>query len=79
VDEAAFRAAMRALPPWVVRAKGILALSGRDGRAVFQHVGKRGTLALEPGPAPGASSVVAIGRAGPFDPAALDALFAACR
>jgi G3E family GTPase len=80
LDLVAFRAAMRALPHDLLRAKGILAFADRpDERAVFQLVGKRKELKLEPATPPAESTLVAIARAGGLDPAALTALFDGCR
>ncbi len=80
LDLVAFRAAMRALPHDLLRAKGILAFAGRpDERAVFQLVGKRKELKLLPATPPAESTLVAIARAGGLDPEALTALFDATR
>ena len=75
-----FRSAMRAIPPGLLRAKGILAFADRPGeRAVFQLVGKRKELKLEPGPPPAESMLVAIARKDAFDLEALSARFDGCR
>ena len=75
-----FRAAMRSIPPGLLRAKGILAFADRQGeRAVFQLVGKRKELKLEPGPPPAESTLVAIAHEGALEPEALTALFDGCR
>jgi G3E family GTPase len=80
LDRAAFRSALRRLPPALFRAKGVLAFADRPGeRAVFQLVGRRHTLSVEEGPAPAAGTLVAIARSGTLDAAALTALFDACR
>jgi G3E family GTPase len=80
LDLLRFRAAMRALPASLLRAKGILALAERpDERAVFQLVGKRKELKLLPGAPPAESTLVAIARAGGLDAEALTALFDGCR
>jgi G3E family GTPase len=80
LDLVAFRAAMRALPHDLLRAKGILAFAGRpDERAVFQLVGKRKELKLLTATPPVESTLVAIARAGGLDPAALTALLDGCR
>ena len=80
LDLMAFRAAMRELPHDLLRAKGILVFAGRpDERAVFQLVGKRKELKLEPATPPSESTLVAIARAGGLDPEALTALFDATR
>ena len=42
---ARFQAAMQALAPRLVRAKGVLALDDRDQKLLFQMVGRRATLA----------------------------------
>jgi G3E family GTPase len=69
------RAALAALPSWLLRAKGILSVSdeGARRRAVFQLVGKRQAITLEEGPPPSASQVVFIGLAEKFDRQALEA------
>ncbi|GIX14679.1 MAG: cobalamin biosynthesis protein CobW [Paracoccaceae bacterium] len=77
IPQAAFRRAMEELPPGLLRAKGIVNLDG--ARAVFQLVGKRRSLRIEPGPAPAESHVVAIARRGRLDAAALDRLFIPAR
>jgi G3E family GTPase len=80
LDLLLFRAAMRSIPPGLLRAKGILAFADRPGeRAVFQLVGKRKELKLEPGPPPAESTLVAIGHAGALDGPALSALLDGCR
>jgi G3E family GTPase len=80
LDLLKFRAAMRSIPHGLLRAKGILAFAGRpDERAVFQLVGKRKELKLEPAPPPAESTLVAIAREGGLDPEALSALFDGCR
>jgi len=73
----AFKRVVQALPPQVLRAKGILRFSDAPGeRAVFQLVGKRSSLEFEPDPGGGArSALVLIGRTGSFSAAELDALF----
>lgn len=76
VAASALRRALRSLPPGVLRAKGVA--PGAPGeRLVFHAVGKRAEVTAEPGEAD-ESAVVAIGRRGAFDPAALTALFDAC-
>ena len=80
LDLMLFRSAMRSIPPGLLRAKGILAFADRPGeRAVFQLVGKRKELKLEPGTPPAESMLVAIARSGAFDPEALTARFDGCR
>jgi len=80
LDLKAFRAAMRALPHDLLRAKGILAFADRpDERAVFQLVGKRKELKLLPAMPPAESTLVAIARTGGLDPEALNTLFDGCR
>jgi len=71
---AEFRAAVAALPPALLRAKGILDLDGR--RAVFQLVGKRREIAFEGGPPPSESRLVAIARRGGLDAEAISAVLA---
>jgi G3E family GTPase len=79
LDYGKFRQAMRQFPAGVLRAKGILRLSGnREGRGVFHLVGKRSSLEVERDTPPAASMVVAIGRRGAFDPAALTRLIEGC-
>lgn len=79
IDEGRLRAAIRDLPPGLMRAKGILRAANRDqGRLVFQMVGKRYELSPEAGETPVISSVVAIGRRGSFDPERLTHLFEGC-
>ena len=79
VDAQRLRAAARAIPPGVMRAKGILRpANGDGGRLVFQMVGKRYELTTEGEEAPALSSVVAIGRRGGFDPQRLTSLFDDC-
>ncbi|WP_170135023.1 CobW family GTP-binding protein [Acuticoccus kandeliae] len=74
IDPLKLRAAVRGLPTTLLRAKGVLRAA--DGtRVVFQLVGKRWSITREDGPAPAESALVAIGRRGSFDPAALEALF----
>jgi G3E family GTPase len=80
LDRAAFRAALRRLPPGLLRAKGVVAFADRpEERAVFQLVGRRHSIEAAEGPAPAASTLVAIARAGSLDAAALTSLFDACR
>jgi G3E family GTPase len=80
LDLLLFRSAMRSISPGLLRAKGILAFADRPGeRAVFQLVGKRKELKLEPGTPPAESTLVAIARKDAFDPDALTARFDACR
>jgi G3E family GTPase len=80
LDLMLFRSAMRSIPPGLLRAKGILAFADRPGeRAVFQLVGKRKELKLEPGTPPAESTLVAIARAGGLDAEALTVLFDGCR
>ncbi len=78
IHEAPFRAAVRKLPPGIVRAKGVVQITGANGRLVFHLVGKRTEFAHEPHTPPSETAVVAIGRRGSFDPAALTRLFEAC-
>jgi G3E family GTPase len=72
------RIALRNLPAGILRAKGVIRPADGEGRIVVQLVGKRLEVTREPAPAPGTSALVAIGRRGGFDPAALDALMAEC-
>lgn len=79
IDEAAFRRAVRALPPDLLRAKGIVGTGdGAGRRVVFQLVGRRSSVLAEDHAAPALSEVVAIARKGALDRARLDALFDAC-
>ena len=78
VDEPALRAAVRALPGGVLRAKGVFRTTGGEGRLVMHLVGKRTEFTREADPAPASSAVVAIGRAGSFDPDALTRAFEGC-
>jgi G3E family GTPase len=79
VDARRLRAAIRAIPSGVMRAKGILRSGGNaDERLVFQMVGKRHELTTEEEKAPALSSIVAIGRRGSFDPEKLTGLFDGC-
>jgi G3E family GTPase len=80
LDRTAFRAALRRLPPTLLRAKGVLVFADRpEERAVFQLVGRRHALEVEKGPVPSESMLVAIARAGTLDAAALSALFDLCQ
>lgn len=80
LDETAFRAAVRRLPPGLLRAKGVLAFAGRpEVRGVFQLVGRRNSLTFEEGRPPRESALVAIGRPGDLEPEALTALLESCR
>jgi G3E family GTPase len=80
LDRAAFRDALRRLPPALLRAKGVIAFADRPSeRAVFQLVGRRHSIEAMEGPAPTESTLVAIARAGSLDGAALTGLFDACR
>jgi G3E family GTPase len=81
LDGAALRRALAALPPAVLRAKGIVSLAEAPGRRfVLQLVGRRWSLepeAMSDGSALAArSEVVAIGLAGQLDTDQLQALFA---
>jgi G3E family GTPase len=79
VDTGRLRAAFAALPPSLMRAKGVLRPADGDSvKLVYHLVGKRAKLAREAGPAPATSQLVAIGRSGSFDPAALTRLFDDC-
>ena len=81
LDSAALRAAIGALPPAVIRAKGIVRLAEAPGRRfVLQLVGRRWSLEPKDIDADraglGRSVVVCIGPADELDPAGLEALFA---
>lgn len=74
VREADFRAMVEALPPAVLRAKGIVHLSEDSGRRyVFQMVGRRRTLTPDRawGEQPARTELVIIGLAGQIDGDAL--------
>ena len=60
LDEAAFLHAMEALPPSVLRAKGIIRLAGRGGRHIFQRVGQRHEIS-DAGPATSGDRLVFLG------------------
>lgn len=76
VDPVKLRTALRSLPPGLLRAKGILAFAGQsDQRGILQVVGRRYELKAEPGAPPTDCVLVAIGRRGGFDGAALSRLF----
>ncbi|MFD2239336.1 CobW family GTP-binding protein [Aureimonas populi] len=78
LDERKLRAALRALPPGILRIKGILRVSQEERRAVLHLVGKRFEL-TEDGRAPPETGVlVAIGRRGAFDAPALAGLLEGC-
>ena len=69
---------LAALPPQILRAKGILA--GPQGeRLRCDLVGKRHTVKREEGPAPALSTFVLIGRRETLDPEAFSAAFEAIR
>ncbi|MEO3388498.1 GTP-binding protein [Mesorhizobium sp. CAU 1741] len=83
LDEKRFRAAIRKIPPAIMRAKGILHLQGDGGQRVmeFHLVGKRSSLtpaaaALSDGNP--ASTLVMIGMREAIDPQALRKTFEAC-
>lgn len=79
IDEAAFRRAVRTLPPDLLRAKGIVGTGdGAGRRLVFQLVGRRSSILVEDHTAPALSQIVAITRKGALDRARLDSLFDAC-
>jgi G3E family GTPase len=78
LDPRRLRAALRALPTGLLRAKGVIRPSDGDGRIVVQIVGKRLEMVCEDTAPPAESALVAIGRSGSFDPTALDALIDAC-
>ena len=79
LDGAALRAALGALPPAVLRAKGIVRLAEAPGRRfVLQLVGRRWSLEPETAAVDalaGPSEIVAIGRAGQLDTDVLRTLF----
>lgn len=79
IDLSRLRAAIRALPTSLMRAKGILRpVDSEGGRLVFHLVGRRSTIIRQDGPVPDASTIVAIGRSGSFDKRALSRLFDDC-
>lgn len=73
-----FRRVIAALPPTVLRAKGIVRFADLPGkRGIFQLVGKRATLDMEADPEAGrASALVAIGRRDSLAVTEIEALFA---
>ncbi len=83
LDGGALRAAIAALPPAVVRAKGVVRLSeAPERRFVLQLVGRRWSLEPEAGEArddwaSDPSVIVCIGLADQLEPEGLEALFAA--
>lgn len=81
LDGRALRAALAALPPFVLRAKGIVTLADAPGEQfVLQLVGRRRSLLPQRMAVPAESSVIdCIGLADELDPRALDALFAGVR
>jgi G3E family GTPase len=79
VDADRIRAALKRMPQSLLRAKGVLrSADGDDSRLVFHLVGKRSQLNRETGTPPAVSTLVAIGRRGSFDHAALTTLFDDC-
>jgi G3E family GTPase len=78
LDARRLRAALRQLPAGLLRAKAVIRPADGAGRIVVQIVGKRLEMTREDAGPPEQSAVVAIGRRGSFDPAALDALMEAC-
>jgi G3E family GTPase len=81
LDGAALRAAIAALPPAVIRAKGIVRLAEAPSRRfVLQLVGRRWSLEPEESGAgsvePARSVIVCIGPADQLDPACLEMIFA---
>jgi G3E family GTPase len=77
LDAEAVKRAVWQLPPGIVRAKGILALSAdRSVQTVLQLVGRRATLSTRANPSrSGLSRLVVIGTPGSVDPDALTRLF----
>jgi G3E family GTPase len=78
VDAERLRAALKRMPQSLLRAKGVLRPAGEETRLVYHLVGKRSQLTCEPGAPPSVSTLVAIGRRGSFDQAALTALLDDC-
>ncbi len=78
LDPRQLRAALRQLPAGLLRAKGVIRPADGGGRIVVQIVGKRLEVMREDAAPPEESTLVAIGRRGSFDPAALDALMDGC-
>jgi G3E family GTPase len=79
ISLAAFEDMVRGLPTNVLRAKGVLAFADAPAeRAVFHLVGKRASLAFEPGSVD-ESALVFIGLNGAFDPEEIAALTATLR
>lgn len=78
LDEARLRAFLDALPPALLRAKGVLQLAGDPlRRHVYQRVGRRSSLQAEGpwGDTPAASSLVLIGPTDCIDASALQRAF----
>ncbi|WP_025038461.1 CobW family GTP-binding protein [Bradyrhizobium sp. DOA9] len=78
----AFARLTQALPPRVLRGKGVLSLEvdgeQRPLRAVFQLVGKRSSLDVEETEGPETSQIVLIARRGELDRSAINAAIQAC-
>lgn len=81
LDSAGLHAMLDCLPAGVLRAKGVLRLSGApDCRTVYQRVGKRWSFVTdEQAEAPAVSSLVVIGPADAIDSTELSRRFDACR
>lgn len=79
LDRSLFEAALRRLPPRLLRAKGILRFAGEDRAAVFHLVGRRKSVVSADSPPPQRSELVALGLTGTIDAGALAATFDATR
>jgi G3E family GTPase len=81
LDGEKLRSLLDALPSGVLRAKGVLRLSGDPAhRTIYQRVGKRWSLVIDDkAPAPAHSSLVVIGPAAAIDSKDLSRRFDACR
>jgi G3E family GTPase len=80
LDSDKLRAMLDALPEGVLRAKGVLHVSGATGRTVYQRVGRRSNFVTDAwGAESPHSSLVVIGTAGTIDPQDLSRRFDACR
>ena len=81
LDGGKLRAMLVALPPGVLRAKGVLWLTDdRDRRTIFQRVGPRSSYSSQDWAGePPLSSLVVIGPVDAIDPRALSRQFDACR
>ena len=77
LDRSRFEAALKELPPRLLRAKGILRFSGEPNAAVFQLVGRRRSVKTIEAAAPDRSELVALGLKGTIDAGAMTRAFEA--